>query len=149
MRSDDGWSDVTMRNVSSRGMLLFASKAPDKGRYIEIRKGDHAMVCRVMWTEGAEFGVLSQDRLDVEAIVDAVCRPATDRVREGLLVERRGRGRPVDTVSIARRAERNRFIGAAMQFGMIAAGGLAAAVFVTAAAKETLAKPLALISRHL
>ena len=46
LRSDDGWYDVTIGNVSSRGMMLRGRALPAKGEFIEIRQRSVVVIGR-------------------------------------------------------------------------------------------------------
>ena len=39
LRGDESWSDVCIRNVSSRGLMLLIDNPPQRSTYIEVRRG--------------------------------------------------------------------------------------------------------------
>lgn len=67
MRQDRSWTDVTIRNVSARGMLLCSEDPPERGAYIEICGPAATLVGRVAWVRNGYFGVRTQDRIDVDS----------------------------------------------------------------------------------
>src|SRR3546814_10848303 len=67
MRADDGWSDVTIYNVSSRGLMARLGSPPVKGSYVEIWHRNVCVVGQVRWAQGGRFGILSQDKIDISA----------------------------------------------------------------------------------
>jgi len=69
MRTDSGWSDVTIRDISSRGMGLRSPRAPRRGDYIELCRHQHKLIGRVMWSDGECFGVLLSDTVAVDDVI--------------------------------------------------------------------------------
>jgi len=69
LRGPDGWHDACILNISSRGMLLQVAEPPARGSYLEIRRGSHVMMARVVWAGGHRLGVRMQDLLCIDAIV--------------------------------------------------------------------------------
>ena len=63
MRVGASWSDAHILNLSSRGLLVKASNPPPKGSYLEMRRGPHIIVARVVWAEGDRAGLRAQDRI--------------------------------------------------------------------------------------
>src|SRR5947209_7679319 len=53
--------DVSIRNVSSRGMMIRAAAPPNVGAYIEIIADDVSAVGRVTWRNGTSFGVQTRE----------------------------------------------------------------------------------------
>ncbi len=71
MRRGTGWGDVTIHNMSSRGLLATADEEFRPGTVIEIRRIHHIIVGRVVWAKGQYFGVRTQDKIDIDGIVSA------------------------------------------------------------------------------
>lgn len=69
MRAGSSWSGVSLLNLSSRGALAQADIPPPKGSYIEVRRGSHVLVARVMWAEQERFGFRTQDPISIDALV--------------------------------------------------------------------------------
>lgn len=81
MRSGADWSDVSIHNMSSRGLLATSDVVCRPGTVIEIRRIHHIIVGRVVWQNGAYFGVRTQDRIDIDGIIAAkppARKPGTD-----------------------------------------------------------------------
>ncbi len=145
MRCGDTWTDVSIRNISSRGLQLETEGPPPPGTYVEVRRGTNVMVGRTMWQSGRRFGVSTQDKLNIPAII----APPTDTraAAAGEQVERR-----TDTrrrMSPAERAETSRRIASTFQFVIVAGAGLAAAAAVASQVFSLLSRPLAAIGAHL
>ena len=71
MRSGADWCDVAIHNMSSRGLLATSDVVCRPGTVIEIRRIHHIIVGRVVWQNGAYFGVRTQDRIDIDGIIAA------------------------------------------------------------------------------
>jgi len=77
MRTNAGWSDVTISDISSRGMGLRSSRTPCRGEYIELCRHHHKLVGRVMWQDDDRFGVLLSDAIIVDDLLTS--RPSGSR----------------------------------------------------------------------
>lgn len=147
MRIDQQWVDVRIRNMSSRGLLVETASAPKAGTYVEIRRATHVIVGRAVWRAGGQFGVRTQDRLDIDAIVTAVPQRPQAATAQGR-PERRADPRRA-AARIDARAERSRRIASALQFVSLAAAGLAAAAYAATKVYALLAAPAEAIAKQL
>jgi hypothetical protein len=142
MQAGGRWGDVCILNISSRGLLLHSAEPPRTGSYLEIRRGQHVMVARVVWSEASRFGVHTQDRLAVEAIVRDL--PAvSDRSEGSGFVERRRLPRMGD------RHEQSRLAGRWLEYAAFAIGGMIAASSAYGAVSMAMARPMAELSEAL
>ncbi len=127
MRVGSDWRDVSIRNVSSRGMMLASDDPPPPGAYIEIRKTFMTIVARAVWVRDGFFGIRTQDDVDFDELMENAkgppvgWKPGTDR----RAADRAAQHRPADT------AERGRQFARAFQFvavigAVIGAAGLLA-----------------------
>lgn len=140
MRIGGTWHDVSVRNVSSRGMLLQSPAAPARGTYLEIYRGRHIIVARAAWQSGASFGVQTQDRVDVEGLIqepDVSGANFTAAIKENKAFERRRAER-----TVVQRAERSRSVAAMMEFLSLVAFGVSTAIAAFALVGSSLAAPL-------
>lgn len=71
MRAGGPATDVCVRNVSSRGMLLLAHEVPAAGTYVEILLPDDVVVGRVMWASDRRFGIRTNERISLHRLVGA------------------------------------------------------------------------------
>lgn len=134
------WIDARILNISSRGLMLHTGDPPPRGSYLEVRRGGHTIVARVMWAEDGKLGVRSQDVIAAEALIrdldpvgtsfPVVERRAAPRSRDSAHETSRWRGRSVEFIAIA-------------MFGAV----LGAAAFDTVAA--LFARPLAAVGEAL
>ena len=69
MRSDRGWSDVTIANVSSRGLMLQCVTTLDRNSFVEVRHRDVTIVGRIVWVGGTRCGLRTQDRIDLAGLL--------------------------------------------------------------------------------
>ncbi len=66
MRVGASWSDTAILDLSSKGLLLHSPNAPPRGSYVEVRRGQHVIIARVVWTCGGHVGLRSQDNVLIE-----------------------------------------------------------------------------------
>lgn len=129
MRSGASWHDACILNMSSRGLMLQTSARTERGAYLEVRRGPHVIVARVIWTGQQRVGLKAQDRLSVDAIV-------TEQAKTGgpeTLVERRTAPRPRQDPAV-----RSRQLSRMMQAVTLGGLGIAAAVIAVAGIQEAL-----------
>ena len=109
MRLNGAWGDVRIQNISSRGLLIQAPHAPEHGTYLEIYRVRYVIVARVAWADGRNFGVQTQDRLDVDGIIS---EPDTSGLRftttgTEQVLERRLKPRGPSKAQLERQRERS------------------------------------------
>lgn len=120
LRHGAQWADVCILNVSSRGLMIQSARAEPEGSLVELRRGQHVIVARVVWREGARVGLQSDDRVPVEEIMSLSGSQALQLVANaGELVERRRHRRSL--------AAESRLQGRAMEFAAVLAIGIALA----------------------
>lgn len=139
MKTDAGWHDACIVDLSKRGAGLQAATAPKRGDYVEIRRGLHVIVARVVWSRGHRFGVAAQDDLPVASIANDRAPVAKAQELENArdAVERRRLPR-----SYAEKAEDSRRAGQRMQYVFAAVMGMIAATIAGAEVRQALASPL-------
>lgn len=76
LRHGSWWSDACILNVSSRGLMIHTGRPISHGSKVEIRRGDHLIVARVVWRDGGRAGLRADDRVPVEDIVTLGQSPA-------------------------------------------------------------------------
>lgn len=138
LRHDSSWSDACILNVSSSGLMIHTGRPISHGSKVEVRRGDHVIVARVVWRDGGRAGLRSEDRVPVEDIVTLGQSPSLQLT--AMKGERRKRPR-LDNQS--------RLRGRAIEFAgivLIAAALTGAGLSVVDAA---FARPLAAVSAAL
>lgn len=141
MHHDDGWQDVRIRNISSRGLGAMSTSPPATGQYAELRRGSAVIVARVVWQQGHSFGLRTQDKIDVSSLVGQA-EPAKPG-RFGPDTERRKSPREDRLVGAA---ERSRRASSALQYVVLGLAGVAAALFASNAVRQAFSKPLATVT---
>lgn len=138
------WSDVCILNISTRGMQLQAARPPERGNYVEIRRGPHVIIGCVAWAKQHRFGIKSQDVLLVDAIV---AEPGDSDSQRGPVAQVPAEQRSKLRKAIS--ADQSRTLGRAMEFASIGIVVLAGAMALYGAAEDALATPLASVSNAL
>ena len=142
MRLGAKWVDVVIHNVSSRGLMGGCDEPPPPGSYIEIRRGTIVIVGRVQWIKGRFFGIKSQERLSVRALVDEprlASRPQPKPEQDA--GERRAERRLAHEAQMARKEERSRAFASAFQFIVMALVGVTLAVIAAQGVYGLLSRP--------
>ncbi len=144
LRTDRGWSDVTIGNVSSRGLMLQCTSPLRRNDFIEVRYQHVCVIGRIVWVGGTRCGVRTQDKVDVAGLLSRGSakrrKPGEDRRAVVRKVERPHRARaPADTAESSRRMAR------LFDWAVVAIGGGAAAAFVAGIVYSALSAPLARI----
>lgn len=146
MRHGAQWSDASILNISSRGLMLHAAVAPSRGTYIEVRRGQHVVIARVVWSNQNRFGVAAQDRLAIDAFVANSADKGAPANDTNGFVERRSHPRPE---RLEWRHARSRDRGRMMEFVFAAGAGIVLAAFAHDAVGRTLKQPLERITSRL
>jgi hypothetical protein len=128
-----------MLNVSSRGLGLSISAPPEPGTYVEIRRGRHIIVARVMWTEGVRCGLHTQDPISIDALIRESDSTETKPPPSTALEPRAERRR---TLALSRQHDRSRLAGRALEFAFFGFLGASAALVGFDLVKETVGRPL-------
>ncbi len=78
LRQEYDWQDISIRDLSNRGLMAEADDPPGRGHYIEIRRYNQILVGRVVWKSGRKFGVLLADKIDMQAIIEGSSDKSTN-----------------------------------------------------------------------
>ncbi|NJR78997.1 PilZ domain-containing protein [Sphingomonas corticis] len=150
MRVGGAWSDVVIHNVSSRGLMAGCDDPPALGSYVEIRRGGVVIIGRVQWMKHRFFGIRTQDRISVQALIREPRqatrpRPANDAAPP----ERRSDSRLEHEASMARRVERSRAFASAFQYLTAAVVVLTMAGIGGSLVYDALSRPAAAIEQSM
>lgn len=121
-------------------MILSARVSPNDS-IVELRRGEHVIIARVVWREGGRVGLQSADRVPVEEIMSTHAAQPQRVGAGGRPVERRRR--PRDAASSAR------LRGRAMEFVAVGLIGASLASAAWLMAEQALARPMALVASAL
>jgi hypothetical protein len=141
IRTAHGWSDVTIGNVSSRGLMLQAGASLQRNCFIEIRHGNACIVGRIVWARGVKCGVRTQDAVDIAALLS---RARAARATPG--EERRAARRQPDArrrPAAADIAESSRRFARVFDWSIMVMAAVAAGAFMAQTAWAVLDAPLA------
>jgi hypothetical protein len=110
IRTSAGWGQASILNISSRGLLIYASGPAPKDNRVELRQGDHSIAARVVWRKGQRLGLATEERLPLEDIVTlgispalqlmAVKRPSREQRSGCAFAESRQHSRAMEFVSV-------------------------------------------------
>ena len=144
LRQDCGWSDARIFNISRRGLMARASKAPPRGSYVEISRGTCRIVARVVWVKNGEFGARAQDAIAIEAMArgEGAVPPTPANYNN----DRRRKPRKPDA---GLGHERSRRLSRRLEFIAVAALGCAAAFLAFEAVGKSLSRPFSLVEAKL
>lgn len=145
---DGAWTDACIHNVSSRGLMLATDRPPRIGSYVDIRRGTLIVIGRVIWRNGHQFGVRTQDEVSASAFVNEPVlrkRPSADK----FATDRRTPTRVESERLVAVRAERGRRLASSFQFVCLVTFGLGLAAFAATLVLQALSKPLSVVTNAL
>lgn len=140
MRVGTDWIDVSIKNLSSRGLMAKSTIEVAQRTYVELHRGSQIIVGRVVWSRGAYFGLRTQDKIDILGLIGEA-RAAASRARTDDSTgwpERRLKPRHDAPQAAAYRAERSRALANGFQFLAIGAVGALACVFAALAVGHVL-----------
>jgi hypothetical protein len=146
MRGEHGWSDVTIGNVSSRGLMVDCGEPQRRNSFVEVRHRNVCIVGRIVWVGGSRCGVRTQDAIDLDELLSQA--PPRRRCPNGdrRSVPRRPVTRPP---SVAERAEASRRFARVFDWTIMVAAAGAAGAFMAQTAWSVLDTPLAQVGTAL
>lgn len=138
LRHGAAWTDACILNISTRGLMIHTGRPITRGTQVEVRRGDHVIIARVMWRDGGRAGLRAENRVPVEEIMTLGQSPAL-QLTAGT-VERRKHRRPED---------RSRLRGRALEFGAAIAISACLAAAGLSMVQAAFARPLDMVSEAL
>ena len=146
IRQEDSWGDARIRNLSSRGLLLQMQSPPERGSFIEIRRGQVVIIGQVRWAGEDTCGIRTQERVPVEQLKLAGGSPS-QRHGQGMgPVERRV---AVRVVSPEEAAQRSRLRARLFHNVSMAVVGAVGAWLAASLLYDVLALPIQAIAQRL
>jgi hypothetical protein len=138
LRHGASWSDTCILNLSSRGMMIHTSQLVAPGAAVEIRRGDHVIIARVVWRSGGRAGLEAEERLPVERIMTVGQSPALQlTAADG---DRRRNRRPEG---------RSRAQGRMVEFVGAGVVALSLALAALSMVEQAFARPIAMVTAAL
>jgi hypothetical protein len=119
------WIGVTILNMSSSGLTLRMEGVVPHGSYVEVRRGRLTIIARVVSIEDDHLGLVSQDHIEIDALVNEPRLSARPGVPKGqdTQAERRSMARHDAARRAASIAESSRTFASKFQFVSIVAAG--------------------------
>ena len=145
MRVGAAWRDAFILNLSSRGLMIRADEPPPHGSYLELRRGRHVIVARVMWTSDRHCGLRAQDELPTDAII---AEPDTSESRSIALNAER-RAQPAARSPHPTAHEHSRWRARGLEFVSLAIAGGVFASLAYGAVANVLQRPLVAVKTAL
>lgn len=142
VRNGGKWGDARILNISSRGLMIHSGQAAPEGSVLELYRGHHLIVARVVWSDGLRAGLRTDDKLPVDEILSEGQSAHLQLIAsEGALVERRNFRRPNRSDA--------RMVGRMLEFAGVLAllAGMAACLY--ALAQQALQRPIASVEQAL
>lgn len=118
--------------------MVHSGRPLAQGAMVELRRGDHVILARVMWRDGARAGLKSEARVPVEAIVLLGQTPAYQLTAPN--GERRSKNRAGGAT---------RLRGRAFEYASIVVVGVSLAGAGLAMIEQAFARPLAMVATAL
>jgi len=135
LRHGVSWSDTCILNLSSRGMMIHTNQQVAPGTAVEIRRGNHVIIARVVWRSGGRAGLHAEERLPVEEIMTVGQAPALQLTAGDN--DRRRYPRPED---------RSRAQGRMVEFAGAGVVALSLAVAALSMVEQAFARPIAMVA---
>ena len=120
LRDGASWSDACILNISSRGLMIHTGRPVRCGSEVELCRGEHMILARVVWRDGGRAGLRAKERVPIEEIVMSGHAAALQLAAAN--GERRRRPRPEDSSRLRGRAIE--FAGLLAVVVTLAAGGI-------------------------
>ena len=141
LKSEIGWGDSYICNVSSRGMMVRHIPPPPLGSYVEVSRGPFSSVGRVRWIVGDRFGVQSLEDIDLDALRSPGKTPATpvsDRRRR----PRAAAGQVAQIPDFRAQLEASNRLARHLQFLVMVLAGMTMALILTQLLAASMRAPL-------
>lgn len=118
--------------------MIHTGRQVAKGTQVEVCRGDHVIIARVVWRDGGRAGLRAEERVPIEEIMTLGRSPALQLTAGP--VERRKHPRP---------GERSRLRARAMEFAAVAAIGGCLAMAGLSMVQAAFARPVEMVTAAL
>lgn len=133
MRNGSQREDVRIVDLSGGGLCLFGANSLRRGEYVELSRGCHSIVGRVVWSDCQKLGLVAQEKIPLEALVNYPDR----------LVElQRDAVNARATLPHVKLQDGSRFIARAIQTSALALAGACAALLIGSLVQAAFARPM-------
>ena len=149
LKQDSGWSDVCIRDVSPRGLLVQGGSPPPRGAYVEVRRGAHIIIAKVAWAKDHQFGVTTQDILPVDALIQQPGTAAFGRSQATADGAQLGKPSAPRSTSTHQAADRSRRTSSVIQYAFALVLALAAAITLMEFVRDALGRSVGKVEEAL
>lgn len=140
LRCGADWQNACILNISSRGLGLQAPAPPQRGSYVEVRRGNNIIIARVVWVRGHRFGVRTQDTIPVNPDINL---PKLSSGFEAQTDARKSEFRPKPmALSFSRQHDESRNKARALEFAALVALGVTCACLAFGMIQSAIGTPL-------
>jgi len=140
MRSQSGWSDACILNISSGGLLVYSPGEATIGSSVEIRRGANLIIAHVVWRRNQRIGLCSHGRVPIHHLLDNDSVAAA--VTSDVAVQAERRKQP-------RSSDKSRLQARAMEFVGTLFVGITLAVAAAAAVADVISTPISVVTAAL
>ena len=134
MRSQSGWSDACILNISTGGLLVYSAGEAKPGTHVEIRRGGSLIIANVVWRRNRRIGLCSHHPVPIREVLEDEKVAEVVTPNSPVLVERRRQPRTPDNSRLKARA---------LEFAAIAAIGITLSAAAALCVAAALSKPIA------
>ena len=142
IRSDHGWTEAIVCNISAHGMMLRGDSLPGRGSFVEIASGPVAMAGQVRWSLAGRCGIRTREMIDLAALIGEQARGETLAVPGGAKAA-------YATGPRSRPAADGKAVARALDFGLTLALLVGGAWLLGTAVTGMLGRPMARIDSEL
>ena len=140
MRSQSGWSDACILNISAGGLLVYSAGNAQPGTHVEIRRGGTLIIANVVWRRNQRIGLCSHHPVPMREVIQNDTAAAIAATDSPVPVERRKQPRSADN---------SRLQGRAMDFAATAVIGIALAAAAAFCVTDALSRPVSAVEAAL
>jgi hypothetical protein len=138
MCADGPRTDVCIRDISSRGMMIQAGAPPPRGTYVDLDWGGHEIVGLVIWRRERRFGIRTRERINVHALAGQASPEIPEAPRRA--------SASAPAAAARRGAAANRTLAGRMEFAVVALFAAALVAALGVSAFQALARPFGAVS---
>lgn len=132
MRNGSQREDVRIVDLSGGGLCLLGANSHRRGEYVELNRGNHSIVGRVVWATSQKLGLVAQDKIPIEALIsDPNC-----------LIELSPAALSAVTMRNVKLQDSSRFVALAIQTSALAFAGGCAALLAVSLVQDAFARPM-------
>jgi hypothetical protein len=125
--------DVRIVDLSDGGLCLVGANSHRRGEYVELSRGCHSIVGRVVWSDCKKLGLVAQDKIPLEALVndpDRLVQP-----QRGAVIARA-------TLRHVKLQDNGHFVARTIQRSVLGLASACAALLILSLVQDAFARPM-------